>query len=247
MSLHVSFAGSHPPLGQGRRRGARPGTARAALPAVQPPRAGSERRGRHGHRAGGEQAPGRADGRAHRRGKHRRSREACSGSTWTRRRSSGRRGPRGARGRRRGRRRLARGTAAYPALYRGQPGQHDAGRGSHRAPARDPPPGRHGRPSRHRDRARLPAGRHPDGHQPARHQRDQRDADPGPGPGHRAHSGDRAQRQREPARHRQGPGGGLLPLPDQAHQGERVHGDAGRGPGGRGRTDGAGVRRPEAA
>ena len=74
---------------------------------------------------------------------------------------------------------LARRTAAHPALCRGQPGQPDAGRGSHRAPARDPPPERHGRPSRHRDRARLPAGRHPDGHQPARHQRHQRDADPG--------------------------------------------------------------------
>ena len=70
--LHNELAGPHPALGRGRRRGAGPGTARAALPAVQPPRAGGERRGRHGHRAGREQAPGRADGRAHRRGKRRR-------------------------------------------------------------------------------------------------------------------------------------------------------------------------------
>ena len=40
----------------------------------------SERRGRHRHRPGGEQATGRTDGRRDRRGKHRRGREACSGS-----------------------------------------------------------------------------------------------------------------------------------------------------------------------
>ena len=37
----------------------------------------------HRHRPGGEQAPGRADGRRHRRRKHGRARAACSGSSWT--------------------------------------------------------------------------------------------------------------------------------------------------------------------
>ena len=56
-----------------------------------------------------------------------------------------------------------------------------------------------------------------------------RDEDPGRGPGDGAHPGDRAQRQRHAARHREGPGGRLLPLSDQADQGQRIHGHAGRG------------------
>ena len=66
---------------QGHRRRLASGQAGAALPAVQSPRAGGQRRGRHRHRPGGEQAAGRADGRRDRRGKHRREREACSGSS----------------------------------------------------------------------------------------------------------------------------------------------------------------------
>ena len=46
------------------------GQARAAVPAVQPPRAGRQRRRRHRHRTCGVQAAGRIDGRRHRRGKH---------------------------------------------------------------------------------------------------------------------------------------------------------------------------------
>ena len=46
-------------------------------------------------------------------------------------------------------------AVAHAALRRGQSGQSDAGRGSHRAPARHPPAERAGRQSRHRDRARL--------------------------------------------------------------------------------------------
>ena len=61
--------------------------------------------------------------------------------------------------------------SAHTALRRGQPGQPDAGRGPHRAPARYPPADRAGRQPRHRDCPRLAAGRDPDGHQPARHQR----------------------------------------------------------------------------
>ena len=62
-------------------------------------------------------------------------------------------------------------TAAHAALCRGQPRQPDAGRGSDGAPAGYPIADRAGRRQRCRHRARFPAGRHPDGHQSARHQR----------------------------------------------------------------------------
>ena len=57
---------------RGYRRGIGPGQAVAALSAVQPSRTGRQRRGRHGHRAGDEQAGRRADERRDRRGKPRR-------------------------------------------------------------------------------------------------------------------------------------------------------------------------------
>ena len=56
----------------GHRCGTVSGTAGAAVPAVQSSRTGGRRRGRHGHRPGGDQATGRTDGGRHRRGKHRR-------------------------------------------------------------------------------------------------------------------------------------------------------------------------------
>ena len=65
-------AGARPRQRQGHRRGAESGTAGAALPAVQSPRAGGGRRGRHGHRPCGGQATGRTDGGCNRCGKHRR-------------------------------------------------------------------------------------------------------------------------------------------------------------------------------
>ncbi len=49
------------------------GTARAAFPAVQSPGKRVKRGGRHGHRPRHDQATGRADGRHHRRGQHRRA------------------------------------------------------------------------------------------------------------------------------------------------------------------------------
>ena len=67
----------------------------------------------------------------------------------------------------------------HAALRRGQPGESDAGRGSDRAPPRYPPAECEGRQSRHRDCARLPARCHPDGHQPAGHQRHHGAEDPG--------------------------------------------------------------------
>ncbi len=62
---------------------------------------------------------------------------------------------------------------AHPALCGRQPGKFDAGRRSHRAPARYPLVERQGRSAWHRDCARLAAGCDPDGHQSAWHQRDQ--------------------------------------------------------------------------
>ena len=46
-----------------------------------------------------------------------------------------------------------------------------------------------------------------------------------------AHTRRRSQRQCDATRHRNGLGGGILPLPHQTHQGQRVHGHAERGPG----------------
>jgi signal transduction histidine kinase len=58
--------------------------------------------------------------------------------------------------------------------------------------------------TRHRTGARLPAGRDPDGHQPARHERHRRHEAPARRSRHRAHPGHGAQCQRGPARHREG-------------------------------------------
>ena len=67
--------GAHAHQRQRHRRGIVAGKAGAAVPAVQPARAGSGGRGRHGHRTGGHQATGRADGGRARRGQHRRQRK----------------------------------------------------------------------------------------------------------------------------------------------------------------------------
>ena len=77
----------------------------------------------------------------------------------------------------------------------------------------------------------LPAGRDPDGHQSARHQRHRSLENPARGSGHGAHSRRCPQRQCHAARHRERPGSGILPLPHQADQGQRVHGYAERGTG----------------
>ena len=214
----------------GHRCGTVAGTAGAAFPAVQSPRPGGRRRGRHGHRPGGDQAAGRADGRHHRRRKHRRRGKrvldriepdertgACSPGS----RACGAGAAAGAAWR----------AAAHPALCRRQSGQSGAGRAAHRAPPRPAPAQRGGRQSGHRARARLSAGGDPDGHQPARHQRHRSHEDPARGSGDGAYPDHGDQRQRDTARHREGPRGRILPLSHQTHQGQRVHGGAGRGTG----------------
>ena len=118
-------------------------------------------------------------------------------------------------------------TVAHPALRRGQPGQSDAGRGSHCAPARYPLAECTGRHPRHRDCAHLPAGCHPDGHQSARHQRYRCTENPGRRPANSAHPGRCAQCQCNTPRYRERPGGRILPLSHQTDQGQRVHGYAG--------------------
>ena len=65
--------GTHSHQRQGHRRGVVSGKADAAFSAIQPSRTREQRRGRHGHRPGDEQAGGRTDGRLDRRGKHCRS------------------------------------------------------------------------------------------------------------------------------------------------------------------------------
>ena len=60
-------------------------------------------------------------------------------------------------------------------------------------------------------------------------------------PGHGAHSRRCPERQCHATRHREGPGGGILPLSHQTHQDQRVHGHAERGPGIR-RTSGPASR-----
>ena len=50
-------------------------------------------------------------------------------------------------------------------------------------------------------------------------------------PGNGAHSGHCHQCQCHATRHREGPGGGILPLSHQADQGQRVHGGAGQSAG----------------
>ena len=91
--------GAHAHQRQRHRRGIVAGKAGAAVPAVQPARARSGGRGRHGHRTGGHQATGRADGGRAWRGQHRRQRKrvlvrsAFEHRAARRRRTSRRRGP----------------------------------------------------------------------------------------------------------------------------------------------------------
>ncbi len=108
---------------------------------------------------------------------------------------------------------------AHPALRRGQPGQPDAGRRPHRTSARYPPVDRTGRQSRRRDCPCFAAGRDPDGHQPARHQRHPGAEGAGTGPDDGPHTGRCAQCQRGATRHRAWHGSRLLPLSHQADQG----------------------------
>ena len=58
-----------------------------------------------------------------------------------------------------------------PALHRGQPREPEAHRTADRAPPRHAPPHGGKRERRHQPGSRLSPGRHPDGHQSARHQR----------------------------------------------------------------------------
>ena len=137
--LHRDQPGTHSHQRQGHRRGIASGEAGAALPAVQSSRPGGQRRGRHRHRPGGDQAAGRTDGRRDRRGKHGRGGKRvlvradldCGAATCRRRAPS--------RDRRRSRARADRRAAAHPALCRGQPGQPEAGRATHRAAPRHAP------------------------------------------------------------------------------------------------------------
>ena len=66
----TSSPGTHSHQRQGHRRGVDSGKADAAFSAVQPSGTREQRRGRHRHRPGDEQASGRTDGRRDRRGKH---------------------------------------------------------------------------------------------------------------------------------------------------------------------------------
>ena len=122
-------------------------------------------------------------------------------------------------------------AATHPALCRGQPGQSEAGRAAHRSPPRHAPADRGERKSGHRACARRTAGGDTDGHQSARHERHRGHEDPAQRPGNGAHPGRCPQRQCDSPRHREGTGGGILPLSHQADQGQRVHGDAGCGAG----------------
>ena len=114
----------------------------------------------------------------------------------------------------------ARRAAAHAALCGGQPGQSEADRATDRAPPGYAPAERQRRKSRHRAGARQPAGGDPDGHQSSRHQRHRSPENPARRSGHRAHSRGRPQRQCDASRHREGPAGRILPLSDQADQGQ---------------------------
>ena len=138
-------------------------------------------------------------------------------------------------------------AAAHLALCRGQPGEPEAGRATDRAAVRHAPADRGERQSRHRAGARLAAGRDPDGHQSARHQRYRGDENPARRSGHGAHPDRRPERQCDAARHQEGPGGGIFPLSHQADQGQRVHGHAGRGAGVRRRRRSGPARAPRSA
>src|SRR4029078_4691223 len=89
---------------------------------------------------------------------------------------------------------------------------------------------RRGRRHRHRAGPNLPAGPDPDGHQPARYQRDRSAENTARGSIHGADPDPRAQRERRSARHRERPRGRILQVPHEADQGRPVHGCARCGP-----------------
>ena len=128
-----SQPGTRPHQRQGYRRGVGSGDAGAAFPAIQSPRTGAQRRGRNGHRPGDEQTPGGTDGRRDRRGEHGRRgqrllvrAEGGHGPTTDSGHCGSRQHPQAAG--------AARRAAADAALCRGQPGQSEADRATHRAP-----------------------------------------------------------------------------------------------------------------
>ena len=229
--LRREHSGTHSHQRQGHWRGIASGKAGAIVPAVQPARPGDRRRGRHGHRPGGHKAIGRTDGGRPRGGKHARRgqrvlvRTDLGGGTppqnpkW-RNRSLARRPQ------------LAAGAPLRTLLYvEDNPANMEL---VEQLIGRCPGPAagdRGERNARHRTRPRHPAAGDPDGHQPAGHQRDQGLENPARRPRHGAHSRHRPQRQRHAARHRERLGGGILPLPHQADQNQRVHGHAECGPG----------------
>ncbi len=155
------------------------GAADAAVPAVQPARTGGERRGRHGHRPRRVQAAGRIDGRRHRRGKHGRQGQRVLDRADADGRAADRRHARGESTA------LAQAPVEVGAQLRTLLYVEDNPANLMLVEdliARRPDIrllSARGRRSRHRDRARLPAGRDPDGHQPARHQRHRGAANPG--------------------------------------------------------------------
>ena len=103
------------------------------------------------------------------------------------------------------RRACQRRAGCAPALRRGQPGESEAGRADRRAPPRHPPADARSDGDCGIELARAsPAGRDPDGHQPARHQRPRGAEDPARGPGDGAHPRRGAQRQRDAPRHQEG-------------------------------------------
>ena len=120
-------------------------------------------------------------------------------------------------------------AATHSAVCRGQPGQHELGRATHRATPGYPPTDGRERNSRHRARPRQAAGRDPDGRQPAWHQRYTSLEDPARRPNHRPHPHRCPERERYAMRHRERLGVGILPLSHQTHKGQRVHGHHERG------------------
>ena len=128
----------------------------------------------------------------------------------------------------------ARRGAAHPALCRGQPGEHGAGRTTHRPVPGHPDADGDQRHAGHRAGPERAAHGDPDGHQPARHEWNQGLEGSAGRPADHAYSGGGAERQCDAARHREGHRGRIFPLPHQANQSERLHGHAERRAGIRG-------------
>jgi PAS domain S-box-containing protein len=169
------------------------------------------------HRSRRHQAARRADGRRNRRAQPRRQGQRVLDRAGNGRRAAAdcrRRGPHPSNraGHPPG------GCAAHIALCRGQSGQSAAGRTDYCAAAGHASLERAQRSARDRAGALGAAGRHPDGHQSAGHERHQSDADAARRNGHRAYSRGRTQRQCDTARYRTRPRGRVFPLSDQADQ-----------------------------